>query len=43
MKLKLSTTEQDILILFSFYAILVFVSGAISALGVKLYQKLFRE
>ena len=42
MTFRLSTTEQDIVILFSFYSGLILISGAIASLGVKLYQKVFK-
>lgn len=41
--MKLSTTEQDILILFSFWTILIFVSGCIASLAIKVYQKVFSK
>ena len=41
--MKLSTTEQDILILFSFWTALLFITGSIASLAVKVYQKVFSK
>lgn len=41
--MRLTQTEQDILSLFIFYSLLVFLTGSLVSLLVKIYQKIFNR
>lgn len=41
--MRLTQTEQDILSLFVFYSLLVFLTGSLASLLVKIYQKIFNR